>query len=335
MRRTDSRDPREPDSSSEHALRELFARAAPRPAPPDADAAEIRRAVYEEWDALTGRRVLLRRLAAGVAATITIVAVLFVAIQDRGAGPTPPLVARVERLRGVVEVVDERGSHETLQVGAQLREGSSISTGSGYVALRMAVGSLRLAPRTRMTLSGDTQADLIGGQVYFDSEANDNAASELAIVTAVGTLRDVGTQFIARLEANRLEVGVRDGQVAIDRGDERVAAQAGELVSVPEGRGGVRREAIEIFGDHWAWAEQLAPPFEIDGSYLIDFLSWVAGQTGRTVVFADSAAEQTARETVLNGSIDLEPLPKLAAVMTLTELGYSLNRERIIISSTK
>jgi hypothetical protein len=221
-----------------------------------------------------------------------------------------------------------------LQVGSQIPAGSSISTGSGYVALRIGVGSLRLAPRTRVTLAGEAEAELAAGEVYFDSEAGENA-SELTIVTEIGTVRDVGTQFSARLDENRLEVGVREGRVAIDRGDELVPAQAGELVTVPEAAGRVRRAEIATFGDHWAWAERLAPPFDIDGRYVIDFLSWVAAQTGRTVEFADSSAERIARETILNGSIDLEPLPKLAAVLALTELGYSLERERIVITSAK
>src|SRR5262245_20553983 len=232
MTTNDSREARERDQGSEHALRELFARAAPRQAPPEADAAEIKAAVYAEWDAVTGRRVFLRRLAVGVAATIAAVAVLFVAIQDRGIGPAPPSVARVERLRGTVEVIGERGAPTTLQVGGQIPAGSSVWTGSGYVALRIGVGSLRLAPRTRVILTGEAEAELIAGEVYFDSEAGENAA-ELNIVTAIGTVRDVGTQFIARLDSNRLEVGVREGQVAIDRGDELVPAQAGELVTVP------------------------------------------------------------------------------------------------------
>jgi hypothetical protein len=335
MTTNDSREPREQDQASEHALRELFARAAPRPAPPEPDAAEIKAAVYAEWEAVTGRRVLLRRLAVGIAATVAAATVLLIAIGDRGIAPTPPSVARVERVRGVVEAVDERGSPAPLQVGSQIPAGASISTGSGYAALRIGVGSLRLAPRTRVTLSGEAEVELIAGDVYFDSEAVDDVAADLTIVTAIGTVRDVGTQFIARLDANRLEVGVRDGQVRIDRGDERVAADAGELVTVPKAAGRVRREAIETFGDQWEWAERLAPPFEIDGRHLIDFLSWVAAQTGRTVVFSDSNAERIARETILNGAIDLEPLPKLAAVMTLTELGHSLDGERIIISSVK
>jgi hypothetical protein len=35
----------------------------------------------------------------------------------------------------------------------------------------------------------------------------------------------------------------------------------------------------------------------------------------------------------MNGSIDLEPLPKLAAVLALTDLAYSLDGERVVITA--
>jgi hypothetical protein len=50
-------------------------------------------------------------------------------------------------------------------------------------------------------------------------------------------------------------------------------------------------------------------------------------------VLADPAAERVARETRLKGSIDLEPLPKLAAVLALTDLTYSLEGERVVITA--
>lgn len=333
MSANDPRQPRgEGGQASEGLLRELFAHARPRPAPPEKDAAEIRQAVFAEWDAVTGRRVLLRRIVAGAAASLAIVGLAFVTLGDRPIAPAPT-VAHVERVRGAVEVADARGT-SALRIGEPLAAGSTVSTGEGYAAVRIAGGSLRLAPRTRVTLSGVSSAELRSGAVYFDSEAQ-AGTSLLVVVTAAGTVRDVGTQYFASLVSNRLEVGVRDGRVDIDRSEDRVSVTAGELVAVAEGAAGVRRERIETFGGRWEWAEQLAPPFDIDGHSLMEFLTWVSEQTGRAVVFADPAAERTARGAVLSGSIDLDPLPKLAAVLTLTDLRYTLEGGRIVIGSAQ
>lgn len=321
---TRSPPPGERDSDSERGLRALFARAEPREAPPAADTEEIRRALYAEWDQFTRRRVWLRR-AGAVAAAAVLAVVAAWALLDTGMGPAGPTVAYVERLQGSVE--------DALQIGGALAQGTALSTGAGQVALRLAAGgSLRLGPRTRIELAVNG-AELIAGQLYFDSEDQRADAEPFTITTELGTLRDVGTQFIARVDDERFEVGVRDGRVALQNDTDSSDAAAGEKLVVSEGARTIRRDSIATFGPDWAWAERLAPPFDIDGRRLIDFLSWVAEQTGRTLVFANAATEQTARETTLSGSIDLAPMPKLTAVLALTNLGYAIDGARLLIDT--
>jgi ferric-dicitrate binding protein FerR (iron transport regulator) len=299
--------------------------------PPALDAEEIRRVVYAEWHAVTGRRVALRRFGAlAAAAAVVAAAVLFIHRE-----PPAPLatVAKVERLIGSVQVV-AGGRTSALRVGDVLAEGATVATESGQVALRLSSGgSLRVAPQTRVTLAGANAAELDAGALYFDSEHAIARLEPFAVVTAHGTLRDVGTQFAATVDDARLEVGVREGRVALARGTDSTAVGAGEKLTV--GRGAdVRREPLPTFGGDWAWAERLAPPFDTDGRRLIEVLEWVAAQTGRTLAFADAAVERTARETVLTGSIDLEPLPKLVAVLAVTDpdLDYSIEGERLLIT---
>ena len=315
------------ESQGEDALRELFARAEPRLVPPAADEAEVRHAVYAEWDALTGRRVFRRRAASAVAAAALVASVVLLVV-NTGTVPGPTL-AYAERVQGDVEVDGAR-----IAVGAPIAQGAEIATRSGQIALRLTDGggSLRLAPRTELTLSAIAAADLDAGSLYFDSE-DDSPAAHFEVRTPFGVVRDVGTQFIAKLEGEHLEVGVRDGRVAIARDTETVEARPGDRLTVPRGATGGRRGSIESFGADWSWAERLAPPFDIDGRRLIDFLTWVAEQTGRTLEFADPATEQIARDTLLSGSIDLEPLPKLAAVLALTDLDYRIDGERIVITT--
>jgi ferric-dicitrate binding protein FerR (iron transport regulator) len=314
------------DNDSERALRELFEHATPRPAPPAADAEEIRRAVFAEWDAVTGRRVLVRRVVGGALAAGVVAAVALLAV-DMSSGP-PPTLATVERVQGDVAI---EGVAD-VRVGSEVAQDATVATHSGQVALRLAGGaSLRLTARTELTLVADAEAELRSGGLYFDSGGG-ASASKFAVRTSLGTLRDVGTQFIAQMATGRLEIGVRDGRVALARGGESLAADAGERLIVPQGVGSVRRDQIQGYGEDWAWADRLAPPFDIDGRQLSDFLAWVAHETGRTLVFADPVAERVARETVLRGVVDLEPMQKLAAVMTTTDLTYTLDAERIVVA---
>lgn len=314
------------DEDPDQALRDLFAHAAPRPMPPEADAEEIRRAVFAEWDAVTGRRVFRRRVAGAVAAA-ALVAAVAVLVLPAGMGTGPlPTVATVERVQGNVEV-----DGIELRVGAAIERGGRVATRSGQVALRLAGGeSLRLTTQTELTLLADAEAELAAGALYFDSDGG-TASSKFVVQTPYGRLRDIGTQFVARLDPARLELGVRDGRVELARRTDTVAADAGEKVIVPQGAGGVRRESIDIFGPDWAWAEKLAPTFAIEGRHAIDFLEWVAHETGRSLEFASPAAERVAREAELRGVIDLEPLAKLAAVLATIDLDYALEAGRIVI----
>lgn len=332
MNNSNRSDPTDKDPGSDRALAEIFSRATPRPAPPAADEAEIREALYREWDAVTGRRVWVRRVGVAAAAGFVIVATALLFTIDSGTG-LGPAVARVERLQGTVRIGSDDGANEAARIADELASGSIVSTGDGQVAMRLVDGgSLRLAPRTELKLIAKHEIQLIAGALYFDSES-EFSEQRLSVLTPMGTVRDIGTQFMARLDAGSLEVGVRDGRVAIAREDDGASAGSGERLVVPGGAGNIRRSTISTFGNDWAWAESLAPPFDIDGRQLIDFLSWVAGQTGRRLEFSNPAAEQIARDTVLRGSIDLEPLPKLTAVLAITDLGYVIDGQTILIST--
>lgn len=319
------REQREPPANgndAERTLERLFAHATPRPMPPAADTEEIRRAIYAEWDAMTGRRQRWRRTGALAASLAAIAGVAWLTVRVAPL-PPPALVASVERVEGVVG----------MQAGDELRAGAAIFTGGGRLALRLESGeSLRLGPQTRVELVSADSAELTAGLVYFDSEGAPSAAP-FTITTALGVVRDVGTQFFVRADAAQLEVGVRAGRVSVSNDDGEADAGVGDRLAVVAGAADIRRDSIATFGGEWAWVESLAPPFDIDGRRLSEFLDWFERQTGRTVAFADPGAERIARDTILNGSVDAEPQPKLAAVMSLTDLDYSLQGERVLISS--
>jgi ferric-dicitrate binding protein FerR (iron transport regulator) len=318
------------DSPSEQALREQLQHAGARPAPPAADEAEIRAAVFAEWDAVTGRRVRLRRGAAAVAASALVVSVVLLVTDTQ---PSGPIVANAERVSGDVAVAggDESGA---LEMGEPLYAGAVLTTNDGAAALRLAAGgSLRLAPETRLVLAASGEVQLLAGKLYFDSAGERGDAAAFAVVTEAGVLRDVGTQFMVTHDGERIEVGVRDGRVAWQPDARAPAAEAsaGERLAVAGDRG-IERGTIATFGPDWAWAERLAPPFSLDGRKLHEVLEWTAEQTGRRIAYADEAAERAAADTTLTGSTDLPPLAQLAAAMALTDLAHRIEGDSIVVS---
>ncbi len=323
-------DEREAQQRSERDLKELFAQAKPRPLPPAADTEEIRRAVMAEWEAVTGPRKWRRRAGFAAAASVLLAVAVWV---GGGLGPSspPPVVARVERVQGAVG--DAAGTR--LAVASTVAVGDRLSTRAGQIALRLASGgSLRIGPRSEVVLTGVDTAELVSGVLYFDSERRRGGA-EFSVRTAVGSVRDVGTQFVMRLDGGRggLDVGVRDGSIVLTTQSASDTAESGQRLVAAQDATAIRREPMATFGGDWAWTETLAPPFDIDGRTVTDFLAWFAQQTGRSVVFGSPAAERLARETRLNGSIDLEPMQKLSAVLALTDLVYAVDGERVVINT--
>jgi ferric-dicitrate binding protein FerR (iron transport regulator) len=183
-------------------------------------------------------------------------------------------------------------------------------------------------------LTSTDAAELSAGVVYFDSESR-RAGAAFAITTEIGTVRDVGTQFLVRLDGgqSRLDVGVREGRVVLMTNAESGTADVGERLIAVEGAAAIRREPIATFGNEWEWAEALAPPFDTNGRSISDFLDWFAAQTGRTIEFADVAAERLAQERI-TGSIGVEePAQKLSLVLATTDLKATLEDDgRVVIS---
>ena len=85
------------------------------------------------------------------------------------------------------------------------------------------------------------------------------------------------------------------------------------------------RATAAASGSDWSWIGELAPPFDIEGRPLGDFLDWVARETGRRVVFVDTQTEAEAASAVLHGSVaGLSPDEALQAVLPTTRLRSTL-----------
>ena len=319
---------RDSEVERERLLRQLFSHAKPRSQPPPDDTEEIRRAVLAEWEAVTGARI--RRNRAGLAAVAAAALVAAAVIYVGGGEPVPsapaPLIASVERVQGIVAT----GDGVRVSAGSGIVAGVRLESGDGQLSLRLANGgSLRIGPRSRVALTSGDQAELLAGAVYFDSEQR--RPNEFVVTTQLGEIRDVGTQFLVRLDDEQLAVGVREGRVTLMRGGDLGTAGVGESLVASQAGNGLRRDSIETFGADWEWAERLAPPFDTEGRTLGEFLAWFEAQTGRMVVFADAATERELRTSQLRGSIDLPPLQKLSAVLDVNNLTYSLEGNRVVI----
>ncbi|HNP37206.1 MAG TPA: FecR family protein [Woeseiaceae bacterium] len=307
-----------PEQSQNYAadrrLEELLKNAPPRPMPSAEALARARQALKADWQQLSGRRKLRRRMVLlATAATITIAAVLSTG-HWLVPSPEPVEVAEVGRTTGAVFVMGEKSELQEVPELASVVTGQTVRTGPdaamGLNWLRG--GSLRLDEKTEVTFVTDDRIELSSGRVYFDSESGSSA---LTIGTRYGDIQHLGTQYMARADAKALTVSVRDGRVAIHtfRGEE--IAEPGQQLTIVDSLRGPRRLNISVYGPNWEWIEAVATPPLLRGKTIYDVLLWVSHETGLKFDFADTETEILVHRESIEG--DLSASPRIALRQSL------------------
>jgi ferric-dicitrate binding protein FerR (iron transport regulator) len=191
----------------------------------------------------------------------------------------------------------------------------------GRVSLRLADGaSVRVDGGSRLRLASSRSLELQQGALYVDSGAS--PGEPLEIVTPLGRVTDVGTQFEVRLAGAggtrrpQLRLRVREGQVRIDTGAAAHRAEAGsELLVGADGR--VSRTAVAADDPGWHWAARAAPVLDIEGRSLASFLDWATRELGLRWRVVEPRPERSAGEIVLHGSVaGLTPEEAIEVVLT-------------------
>jgi ferric-dicitrate binding protein FerR (iron transport regulator) len=305
--------------AEERQLAGLIRRGGARAQPPSAVREAVRAAAHREWRAAVAARARRRNtgwsLAAAAAVAGLAVWVGLPALRAPGAA-----VAAVARVSGPVEASPGGlvARYAPLAAGAGVATGAALRSGrGGRAALELGGNSVRLDEQSAVTVLAANRIALKRGAVYVDSGAG---AAPLVIETPYGAVEHLGTQYESRLVADGLRLRVREGRVRLSAAS-RAALEgtAGEQLTVAAD-GGVRREPVARAGGEWAWAGEIAPPFDIENRTLGEFLAWAARETGRDVAYATPELEAQAAGVVLRGSVQgLAPERALAAVLATTD----------------
>src|SRR5262245_22209700 len=304
----------------------------PRPAVPEDVTARVHAAVHAHWHArIAAKRLRLRLLASGAVLAAGLAAATWTKTTSIRrpaplAQPVGPPLAFLDRVTGGgVRRVDGAAPNLALAVGAGAPAGAWLETpADGRAAWRITDGvSLRMDTTTRVRVLSASALQLERGAVYVDSSAEGSRAP-VEILTALGDVRDVGTQFEVRATPERLEVRVREGRIALVRSDGRHEAAAGMgLDARPDG---VIPGVAPAFGPEWAWVEETAPPFALEGRSLEAVVRWAERETGWRIRFSREASARSAARVTLHGSATgLTPSQTLEAV--LPTCGLRLRRE--------
>lgn len=310
-----------PWDDDEGRVEELLERAGPLPELPEEDLEAITATARSAWRSCWGdapiretRRPGRRRLAVAAALAATLALAVGLGWWWRGLDPSgsPELAAHLEAVSGSVALAGDAVAAEIPSAGQPVPAGAVIITGGpsgppfdleGRVSLRLATGAtVRLDAESRLLVVSASVLELARGTVYLDTGTAVSSDARVEVRTALGTARDVGTQFMVRVEQEAMSVRVREGAVAVERGGATFRTGAGRQV-VLHRDGRVERREAPGYGSPWEWVTAAAPPFELEGRTLAELLDWVSRETGWRVRFADRALAESADGIVLHGSL--------------------------------
>jgi ferric-dicitrate binding protein FerR (iron transport regulator) len=301
--------------------------------------AQVRDAVHAQWrEAVAQRRHRRQRVWFAAAASVAIVAVGVLLARMQFAAPAV-VVASVSHSVG--DVRSRAGRWDDWQpapANRAVRDGDTVATGAnGHAALALSDGvSLRLDHDTRIAFDSADHVEVLAGAIYVDSGIfAASVANRLQVHTLAGDVRHIGTQYEVKLVGAGTRVRVREGRVELTPdGARSVTVQAGEQATLSNS-GALARERVPTNGSEWAWVLHAAPPFNIDGRRVREFLEWAGRELGREIVFQTPESEAEANRAVLSGSTaGLTPPEAIAAVLPTTRLRSHERGDQLVIALT-
>jgi ferric-dicitrate binding protein FerR (iron transport regulator) len=217
--------------------------------------------------------------------------------------------------------------------GEVLHVGDRIETGPGAgAAIRLAdADSLRVDENTVLAVMARNRFRLEAGRIYADTGDRIYRDAGLVVETELGTVRDVGTQFVVAAGDNALAVAVREGRVDVQHEDRTIVTVAGERMALTRGEE-PEIQPLNAWDESWNWVTGLTPAFDIENKSLLDVLRWAARETGRELVFADPELELAAMRADVSGSLpNVAPIEAATSVLAATRFTYRIEAARIVI----
>jgi len=314
----------DPDRSIETLIR----LAGEREMPSDEATARARAAAEGSWRSMLHQpRPRRLRVPLAIAATLALALAVpgWYALNQREATQAPVVVARVVAVDGIARMASGRALG-LARPDSEVMSGDTLQTGEGRAAATIGDAlSLRLDHDTRLRFQGPDRVTLLQGSLYVDSGGL-GLGPPLTISTPAGDVRHIGTQFQVRVVAGTTAIRVREGRVALRRG-EAIAhtVAAGDALEV---RGSEERwqHGLPSFGAEWEWSATLAPALTIEDRPMAEFLAWMAREHGWQLHFSDESLQRRAQEIHLHGSVEgLDAPGMLTRVALVTGVPLTLD----------
>lgn len=281
---------------------------------------EVYQHIREIWLAQVRRRRWIN-LGYGVAAAAAVVGV-FIGM-PWSAMPAMPVADLVSDR--AAQIVRESGmlahAHD-----AHVYRGDTLVSRSSPSAVRMKNGiDLTLDAHSRVRLASLTELKLLEGRLFIDTHGR-AATSSLRVVTEMGRVEHIGTQFQVSTDDAGMSVAVLTGEVAVHLVTDEPVTLRGGQAAIVDSNGHVSRRDLRAFDATWNWKDALEPPLKIDGLSLHAVLEFVAIRSGLHLKYTDPATKMDAQHLTLHGApVNLPSQRALDAVLATTTFSSSLD----------
>ena len=332
--------PRKSPVTGEDQIGELLRLAGRRRMPDSNEMRQAREAARAEWTLVVHQRTWRSRwrvLTGSVMAAAACVLAAWAWMRPVPA-PAPPIdVATLQRITGTIAVTGTNLERRTVrETGVRLKTGDRIDVpDDSRAAFVLTSGiAVRLDRGSVAIIEANDRLALKQGAAYIDSGAEGHGSS-LHIETLLGIVRHLGTQFEVRVAKASVQVRVREGSIALERAGSRLIGNAGEALTVADGKPPERRR-IATTGAEWAWIAELAEPFTLEGATVKSFLDWISREEGWQWRIEDPALRARADRIVLHGSIEgLTPAEALDVVLPASGLTFRRVGNQLWLSATR
>lgn len=306
---------RTPNEDRSDDVARLVRLAGQRPPVPGERVARVRAAAREAWLRESRRRSRRRLIWGGVA--LAAAASLAVAVIGLARLPGLSGGGEVAGVGGALPVELEAGSvmvrelaggrlgpPRSMAASETIPPGSVLATATGHrAALRLPSGhSLRLDEASEVRLDNAGTVHIERGALYLASAAEAPAEEGLRVITPLGSLQEIGTQYAVRLMDGSVRIRVREGAVIMHGASEAREVRMGTEMEIrPDGTAATR--SVPTHGAPWDWVSSVTPMIDLEGRSARSFLDWVARERGWTLEFASDELAASADSIIVAGDI--------------------------------
>tara|TARA_R100000687_G_scaffold75853_1_gene67519 strand:+ start:2003 stop:2983 length:981 start_codon:yes stop_codon:yes gene_type:complete len=192
------------------------------------------------------------------------------------------------------------GESQALDSGSQIRV-----TNNAYAELTRRDGTIvRLDSGVLLDIVDSNTVNLRKGRIYIDAEHG----GSLTVTTSHGLVKDIGTIFEVSVNEEELVATVRDGEIYIKTESVSLLSSAqdewGESTTFIPGKPPVSRK-IKRSSEYWGWLSSTYAPIDIEDKSLDQVLRRVSRELGVKLVYANPAAEVSAKASILHGKLTI------------------------------